>query len=236
MPGVAMRHRRRYTTPVPRARAGGLGGGEVRVIAGSARGRRLKSGSAPRNRGAGLRPTADRVRESLFSILEAGRLGAGPLSGSAFLDLYAGTGSVGIEALSRGAARATFVESDRARCRLIAENLALTGLAAAAAVVCAPVARALPTLERRGSRCGFIFIDPPYEGGLAADTLNMIGRTGLLVAGGVVVVEHSRRAALPEAAGGLSRIRRESYGDTVLSFYVSVGGTGMEGRYGEGDP
>jgi len=232
-----MRHRRRHAAPAPSCGTGGLGGGRVRVIAGSARGRRLKSGGAPRHRGAGLRPTADRVRESLFSILEAGRLGAaGPLSGSAFLDLYAGTGSVGIEALSRGAAQATFVESDRARCRLIAENLALTGLAAAAAVVCAPVARALPTLERRGSRCGFIFIDPPYEGGLAADTLNMIGRTGLLVAGGVVVVEHSRRTGLPEAAGCLSRIRRESYGDTVLSFYVSVGGTGMEGRRGEGDP
>lgn len=200
----------------------------MRVIAGLARGRRLKSGAPPR-RGAGagdraLRPTADRVKESLFSILEAGRLGAGgPLRGAFFLDLFAGSGAIGIEALSRGAAQATFVEINRGTCLAIRDNLTATGTAAGAGVICAPVDRALRILRRQRARFEFVFIDPPYEGGLAGNTLNMIGGTDVAAAGGAVIVEHSRRAALPEAAGRLRLIRRESYGDTVLSFYRNDG-------------
>jgi len=180
----------------------------LRVIAGAAKKRRLK---APR--GLKVRPTSDRVKEALFNIL-------GPLvEGSNFLDLFAGTGSVGIEALSRGARRAVFVEKNIENINVIKENLSITGLGNGARLVCLSVAQALPLLGREGVKYELIFIDPPYFKGLVSGTLSGIARNGLLKPGGTVVVESSNKDLLPREAFFLRLFRQEKYGDTLLSFY-----------------
>jgi len=164
-------------------------------------------------RGLKVRPTSDRVKEALFNIL-------GPLvEGSNFLDLFAGTGSIGIEALSRGAGKAVFVEKNSENINIIKENLNITGLGAGARVVCLSVEQALPLLGREGVKYGLIFIDPPYHKDLVSSTLNGIAKDGLLKPGGMVVVESSNKDILPREAFFLRLFRQEKYGDTLLSFY-----------------
>ncbi|MDK2888403.1 MAG: rRNA (guanine966-N2)-methyltransferase [Thermoanaerobacter sp.] len=187
----------------------------MRVIAGIARKRNLK---VPR--GWSGRPTADRVKESLFNIL-------GPrVPGSRFLDLYAGTGNVGIEALSRGAARAVFVERDKRAVKAIRDNLMQVGLAGKAEVLPQDVLGVLKQLE--GQRFDIIFMDPPYGQGLEIPTLEAIDRYGLLADGGVIVAESSKRLESPVHVGGLVQCRRHVVGDTVLLFYYQPGFAGEE--------
>jgi len=181
----------------------------LRVIAGIAKRRQLK---APR--GLKVRPTADRVKEALFNIL--GSL----VKGSSFLDLFAGTGSVGIEALSRGAERAVFVDKDINNIRIIKENLGITGLEANARLVCMNVGQALSLLGKEKQMYDLIFIDPPYFKELASDTLDGIIKNNLLKPGGTIIVEISKKDPLPRDAAALLRLfRQEKYGDTLLSFY-----------------
>jgi 16S rRNA (guanine966-N2)-methyltransferase len=172
----------------------------VRVIGGEFRSRRLKS-----VRGVGTRPTPDRLREALFNVL------ALDVAGSFFLDAYAGTGAVGIEALSRGAKRAAFVEKNRAAVAVIRENLASLGLESRAEVYSGKI---LPVLERVAA--DIAFLDPPYEMESEYEpALTALGRGG----SELVIVQHDRRRELSERYGKLERFRSLQQGDNVLSFY-----------------
>jgi 16S rRNA (guanine966-N2)-methyltransferase len=183
-----------------------------RVIAGLARGVKLV---APAN---GVRPLGDRVKQTLFAILEP------ELKGAAFLDLFAGSGAAGIEALSRGAARATFVERNAAALAAIDRNLAATRLGAPGAEVVR--GEAVAWLGRSGASSGpfdVIVADPPYdEPALLADTLATIsaaGPDGILTAGGVVVSKHFWRTGPPASIGLLASVRERRFGETGLTFH-----------------
>jgi len=185
----------------------------MRIIAGSAKGRVLRS-----LRGRALRPTMDRVRESLFAML--GRT----IEGARFLDLYAGSGAVGLEALSRGAAHATFVESHRPAGRVIEENAGLCGFSDRVRLLVVPAPRALARLRRECQRFDIIFLDPPYSSQEAGGLLARLAQwPGMLAEGGVIVCQHSRHEDLGENFGPLGRMRRARFGETILDFY-QVGG------------
>jgi 16S rRNA (guanine966-N2)-methyltransferase len=175
----------------------------MRVIGGEFRSRLLKS--LP---GAEIRPTPDRLRETLFNIL------APSIPGSVFLDAYAGTGSVGIEALSRGARRAIFIEKSRDAVAVIQENLGSLGLRSRAIVHCGHAAKKLEL-----DPADIVFLDPPYpetaEYGLALDVLGRIPREMVLIA------QHASRFELPQIAGALRRTRTVRQGDNTLTFYRS---------------
>lgn len=181
----------------------------MRIIAGGERGRRLL---APPRRG--LRPTSERVREALFSILQT------RIEGARFLDLYAGTGAVGLEALSRGAAHVDFVEIDRQALRALRGNLGRCGGVARASVHAVPVeawcrrwAGALPPVD-------VVFADPPYRDSGWRDVLAAFAKDAPLRPTGVVVLEHAAREAVPELVGRLRLLRRYRYGDTMLTLFV----------------
>ncbi|WP_437674740.1 16S rRNA (guanine(966)-N(2))-methyltransferase RsmD [Sorangium sp. So ce131] len=180
----------------------------MRVIAGRLGGRRL---AAPR--GEGTRPTADRVREALFSSL-------GDVTDALVCDLYAGTGALGIEALSRGARRAVFVDSGRPALAALRENLAALGLGEAARVVPLPVERALDLLHDEPP-FDLVLLDPPYAAlaKAVAAAARLAGPLGLLAPAGRLVLEHARRDPSPEIAG-LTRDAVRTYGDTAVSFYT----------------
>jgi 16S rRNA (guanine966-N2)-methyltransferase len=180
----------------------------MRVIAGSHRGRRL---SGPQ--GAGLRPTSDKVREALFSILGT------QVSRGRFLDLYAGTGAVGIEALSRGASAVTFVESDPTIAQLLQKNLRACQLLNHAQIC---VGRASAFLNRKDWWAGpydVLFADPPYAALDEIDVLIHAWRPGLLSEHAAVIIEQDSRAKLPASIGHATLVRRYQYGDTTLYLY-----------------
>jgi 16S rRNA (guanine(966)-N(2))-methyltransferase RsmD len=184
---------------------------EMRIIAGEYRSRALRS-----TPGTDLRPTSDRLRETLFDVLTAGR----SLDGSVWLDLFAGTGAVGIEALSRGARQVYFVESDEKHGRLIRENLAALKITAGYEVLEREVARALPLLEATGVVCDFCFLDPPYRlRGSYERTLGFLSQSRLLQPSSIVVAEHEKRFDPGERFGALVRYRKLEQGDAELSFY-----------------
>lgn len=181
----------------------------MRVIGGASRGRRLK---VPK--GQAVRPTAGRVKESLFNILPR------DFSGKRVLDLFAGTGNLSIEALSRGADHALMVDASARSAATIKLNLRGLGLAAQSAVWVAPVARSVRVLARRKERFDFIFLDPPYEQGLAGRSLELIARCQLLRPTGTLVVEHSSRESVKPRYDSLQLHDQRRYGDTLLSFYT----------------
>ena len=182
----------------------------MRIIAGEFRSRRLKS--LP---GDATRPTPDRLRETLFNIL------APRIDGAIFIDAYAGTGAVGIEALSRGAGHVFFLERNRAALEVIRENLEALKVGPRATVVAGPV---LLTLERQPA--GIVFLDPPYsqerEYTAALDLLS--GMTPVLV-----IVQHSTRLNLADSYGTLERTRLVRQGDNALSFYRPAAAEPSEG-------
>lgn len=183
----------------------------MRVIAGQYRSRPLKS--LP---GMDLRPSSDRLRETLFNVLAA----AGGLEGSIWLDLYAGTGAVGIEALSRGARQVYFVESAKKHARLLRENLASLGISDGFDLQEREVVQALPLLETSEVVCDYCFLDPPYAmRGSYERTLNYLARSRLLRPTSVVVAEHEKKFDPGENFSGLKRYRRLDQGDASLSFY-----------------
>lgn len=185
----------------------------MRVIGGVDRGRRLK---APR--GLRTRPSADRVREALFDIL-------GPaVRGMRVLDLFAGTGAVGIEALSRGAAYAAFVERDRGALRVLRANLAALGLPRGRArVVAGDAATALAGLARREPPFDLVFLDPPYAGDLATRALAALAGGALVGPGTRVVVQHFAKTPPPPAAGALRAVETRRFGETALTFFRAEG-------------
>jgi 16S rRNA (guanine(966)-N(2))-methyltransferase RsmD len=174
----------------------------MRVIGGEFRSRRLKSIS-----GSATRPTPDRLRETLFDIL------APRIEGTTFVDAYAGTGAVGIEALSRGAAHAYFLERNRVALEAIRENLASLGMENRATVLTGPV---LLTLDR--ARGDVVFLDPPYT--LECEYPAALETLGDGAPPALVIVQHSVRLPLAEAFGSLVRYRTVRQGDNALSFYA----------------
>jgi len=184
-----------------------------RIIGGTAGGRRLKTPS-----GSATRPTSDRVREALFSALESG---LGSLTGLRFLDLYAGSGAVGLEAMSRGAGAVTLVEADRRTARLIQDNARALGMHRAE-VLAQPVARVLGQPPR--APYDLVFADPPYSLADAdlADVLVSLVTQGWLATRAIVVVERSARSVEPDWPGGLVRDRVREYGETALWYLRAV--------------
>lgn len=176
----------------------------TRIIAGTARGRRL---AAPR--GLGTRPTSEKVRGAVFNLL--GQF----FEGGAVLDLFAGTGALALEALSRGCERAVCVEGDRAAAEVIRGNAERCGFAGRVEVIRAPVQSALSRLPAGGF--DLVFIDPPYADGPDAA---LLGASAVARAGARVVAEHDARRPPPDQVGALTLLDRRSYGDTGVSIYL----------------
>ncbi len=187
------------------------GSSNMRVVGGSAKGRRLTGPVV-----AGVRPTTERVRAAIFNILSPELY-----QDARVLDLFAGAGSLGIEALSRGAAGADFVERNRRQSQALRDNLAAAGFSGQAAVHCADAWRALPSLA---GNYRLILLDPPYRMNGLGDFLESLAATpGLLLAEGVVVVGHSRHIGLAERYGDLTRYNHRRYGDNLVDFYARGG-------------
>jgi 16S rRNA (guanine(966)-N(2))-methyltransferase RsmD len=185
----------------------------MRIIAGSLRSRTL---AAPP--GAATRPTSDRLRETLFNVL------APRIEGAAFLDLYAGSGAVGIEAFSRGAARVVFVERAPAAVKVLRGNLTKLGISGGFFIDSSSVARALKNLGKENQRFDLVFLDPPWDAVPEyAATLGLLGgkTVGLLADGALVIAEHRRKERLKDRYGWLERTRLLEQGDAALSFYAS---------------
>jgi 16S rRNA (guanine966-N2)-methyltransferase len=182
----------------------------MRIIGGEARGRRILL-----PRGCRIRPTADRVKESLFAILYR-------LEGSSFLDLFAGSGNVGLEALSRGARSAVFVEKDPRLTDAIRSNLRLLGFEDRAEVINADVQRGIRGLVKRAERFDVVFADPPYDEGFIPELMNWLEGGKLLAEDGTVVLQHSVREPLDGSCSPTLVVAdRRRYGDTMLSFLES---------------
>ncbi|MBZ5661738.1 MAG: 16S rRNA (guanine(966)-N(2))-methyltransferase RsmD [Acidobacteriia bacterium] len=181
----------------------------MRVIGGKFRSRTLRS-----LKGLELRPSSDRLRETLFNILGQA------VQGAVFIDLYAGTGAVGIEALSRGARSACFVERHAPAVALIRRNLDSLGIGREAEILAMDVLRGLKRLEARHVHADFIFLDPPYAAAEEYENvLEFLGDSPLLAPGGRVIAEHLKKCPLPERAGELELARVVTQGDAALSFY-----------------
>lgn len=178
----------------------------MRITAGVAKGTRLRT---PQR---GIRPTSDMVKEALFNALAA------RLADARVLDLFAGTGGLGIEALSRGAAEAVFVERDAHGAAAIRENLAAAQLGDRGTVRRANALTEITALARAGSRFDLIVLDPPYGQGLAVEALRRVAESDVLAPGGIVVAEGHWRDD-PGDVAGLRRIRAARYGETGLWFY-----------------
>lgn len=185
----------------------------MRVIAGKYRSRRLRS--LP---GMDIRPTSDRLRETLFNVLCGGDPQA--LAGTFWWDLYAGTGAVGIEAISRGASFVNFVESSSKAAALIESNLKLLGITAGFTILRSEVALAIRRLEALDANADFVFVDPPYRMEAAyQQTLELVGQSRVLKASTLVIAEHDRKFDPGEEFGQLRRSRTLEQGDSGLSFY-----------------
>jgi len=181
----------------------------MRVISGRFRGRKLRG-----PKGRQMRPTSDRLKETLFDIL-------GPdVAGTVVLDVFAGTGAVGLEALSRGAREVVFIESSGSAAELIRNNLELCGVTTSYRIIQSNVFSALRALGRKAYRADTIFLDPPYEWPDYRDLLETVFRTGLVDHESRVIVEHHSKALVPESVENLERTRTVRQSDKCLSFYA----------------
>ena len=178
----------------------------MRVAGGEARGLRLKGAVVP-----GVRPTTERVRAAIFNILEPVRV-----EGVRAVDLFAGTGSLGIEALSRGAAWVDFVERNARQCRQLQDNVDHTGYADAARVHCAD---AVAWLTRSADAVNLALLDPPYRMVDLTPVLQALAAPGVLAVDATVVVGHSSRVAAPQGIGHLRVFDQRRYGDNGVTFY-----------------
>lgn len=179
----------------------------MRIIGGEAGGRTIRLPAGCR-----IRPTADRVKESLFNILH-------PLEGKYFLDLYAGCGNIGLEALSRGARGSVFVEKDRRLIEAIRENLRLLGFEGQGEVIAADARQGLKHLGKKGVKFDILFADPPYDQDFLPEILRSLEGTELLADNGIIVLQHSVREDPKEfLTQTLVMKDQRRYGDTLLSF------------------
>ena len=183
----------------------------MRIIGGRARGLRIH---APR--GGAVRPTSDRIKESVFNILSSAE-------GRSFLDLFAGSGNMGLEALSRGASRVVFVEQNRRCVEAIRRNLVLLKTESPWEVIESTVERGLKRLEGRSGRFDVIFADPPYDRGWVAKTLKALGEGGLLAEDGLLIIQHSVLERLEEDVLSFRLESQRRYGETLVSFLKTKG-------------
>jgi len=182
--------------------------GNVRVIAGTAKGTPLRA--VP---GMNTRPTTDKVKEAIFSMI-------GPyFDGGTALDLFAGTGGLGIEALSRGADRAVFIDTDRQAVAVIRRNVEAARVADRSEIYRNTAERALRMLANRGLKFRYVFLDPPYRMKNADGLMAEMEERGMLEDGAVAVVEHDAGHHYPESVGGFRLRRRATYGETAVSIY-----------------
>lgn len=180
----------------------------MRVISGTAKGRTLKA--VPGN---GTRPTTDKVKEAIFSMI-------GPyFDGGAVLDLFAGTGGLGIEALSRGMERAVFVDGDKRSIEIVVQNLKVTRLEDQAEVYRNDALRALKAMAKRDVRFRLVFLDPPYKLRTIETLISALQALNLMESEATIVVEHESDYDCEERIGKAVRIRRVLYGDTAVSIY-----------------
>ena len=182
---------------------------QLRIIGGRLKGRKLAA-----FRGQAVRPTSDRVRESLFNIL------AVDWEGKSVLDLFAGTGGLGIEAVSRGACRVVFIENQPHAIRVLQKNISGLNLRNCCEVLKCSVEKGISLVGKTDRTFDIIFLDPPYGRGLADTTLRLLGSSDILAEYGVVVVEHQCREVLSERYHKLSRLDQRTYGKTGISFFV----------------
>ena len=181
----------------------------MRIITGTLKGRRLV---APK--GLSLRPTSDRVKESMFNIL------GNELKGKTILDLFAGTGNLGIEALSRGAERVTFVEKDGEAIKLIKKNLIACKMEGRADLLRKDVNQAIGYLKEKEERFDLIFMDPPYEKRLIQRTIDRLASERIHADGSILVIEHNKREPLPGLPESWDLTQQRRIGETVLSFLM----------------
>jgi 16S rRNA (guanine966-N2)-methyltransferase len=180
----------------------------MRVIAGSQKGRRLRA-----SEGLDIRPTSGRVKEALFSII-GGRIG-----GARFLDLYAGTGAIGIEALSRGAQRVAFVESNPASLRLLKTNLDHCRLSSAVDIYPCTTESFLERVKMSNATFDIVFADPPYRMDSACRLLPSLAQSAIIATQTTVILEHPTKQIMPPHIGRLRWLRQYRYGDTSLSTF-----------------
>jgi len=187
----------------------------MRISGGIAKGRRISTKRlfSKTSRDEELRPTSSKVREAIFDIIRD------RIEGACFVDLYAGTGTVGLESLSRGTSKAIFVEPNRLRARSIKETAAQFGFSGKIIVVEEKAERFLKKAAAEKKSFDIFFVDPPYFSEEIMKALFMIGEKGLLNDRGVVIAEHFFKRKLPELAGELEMIRGYRYGDTMLTIY-----------------
>jgi 16S rRNA (guanine966-N2)-methyltransferase len=199
----------------------------VRVIAGKYRGRPLRSLS-----GQDIRPTSDRLRETLFNVLTAGNPSA--LEGSVWMDLFAGTGAVGIEALSRGAKEVIFVENSARAVKLIEQNLHSLDIKEGYKILRDDLAGVFWRLQRKHVAADIVFLDPPYRmRDMYKDTLAALADSTLVWAMSLVIAEHEKRFDPGDEFGSLRRVRRLIQGDSTLSFYKIGGSPDLNDRFGK---
>ena len=195
----------------------------MRVIAGKYRSRPLRS-----LRGMDLRPTSDRLRETLFNVLTGGNPAA--LENTVWLDLFAGTGAVGIEALSRGAKQVYFVEASAKVAELIQHNLSSLGIDSGSKVLHDDLARAVWRLEREHVAADVVFLDPPYGmRDVYGDTLRALANSSLVWAMSLVIAEHEKKFDPGDQFGPLRRFRKVTQGNAALSFYRIGGAPSLTG-------
>jgi 16S rRNA (guanine966-N2)-methyltransferase len=195
----------------------------MRVITGKFKGRNI-------NMPKGIRPTQNKVRKALFDIL-------GDIEGSSFLDLYAGSGAVGLEALSKGASQVIFVEKDKRYTQIIKKNLRFSdsrlptfdsgslpesNIQHRATVITMDALRAISLFTGNRKKFDIVFIDPPYYRDLAKKTLKTLSRCDIVSHYGLIICQHYKKDKLPETAGDLRLIKQSRYGDTLLSFYQKI--------------
>lgn len=186
----------------------------MRIITGKFKGRKLKSLGGDR-----VRPTSDRVKESLFSILRP------QISDANFLDLCAGSGNIGIEAVSQGASKATFVDKSSKSIAIIKQNLAKCNLSPKSpkiTVIRSSAKQAITILAKQGEVFDFIYFDPPYDSDIYVETLQEIDDKEVLTNEGLIIAEHSQNRELPELVGELYLEDIRKYGKTKLSFYSPI--------------
>jgi len=183
----------------------------MRIISGTSKGRRLITPKKDF-----LRPPSDRVKESLFDMLGRG------VEGKVVLDRFAGTGNLGIEALSRGAKKAVFVEKSRDAFKLIQRNLSMCHMEDRSEVLLKDVDQAVRMFKRKGDCFDLILMDPPYEKGLIEKTLKRLDTETIYHDDSILVVEHNRREPLPDSSGGWNLISQRRTGDTLISILIPI--------------
>lgn len=177
----------------------------MRIIAGELKGRKLVT---PKDDS--VRPTTDKVKEAVFSMLMP------YLQDSVVIDLFAGTGSLGLEAISRGAKRAYFVDKDRRSIAMVRENVRHCGVEDRAVILCSDHASALSRIH---DTADIVFLDPPYRTGLLTECMQLLRDTGILPEGGIVVAEHDSHDSMPDQIAGFRKIRDRRYGKIGISVY-----------------